>query len=124
VGVRSTGLLHVAVAACSAAALLAPQAALGANLFASAEQARALCATSKDWCAGFVAGALDGWAALEAYYGGEKFCLPSELTTGRIVQDFKPHLEENAGRAPEPAAYLLFEMMIAQFPCPDASVGG
>ena len=120
---RLTGSFNTAAAACVAAALLAPSASHGANLFASAEQARALCASSEDWCAGFVAGALDGWAALEAYYGGEKFCLPPDLTTGRIVQDFMPQLERNAGRATEPAAYLLFEMMIAQFPCPDASAG-
>jgi hypothetical protein len=107
-----------------AAALLAPSASLGANLFASAEQARVLCADSKDWCAGFVAGALDGWSALEAYYAGDKFCLPPDLTTGRIVEDFKPHLEQNAGRALEPAAYLLFEMMIAQFPCAGVPAGG
>jgi hypothetical protein len=69
-----------------AAAGCCPSAGISANLFASAEQARDLCESSKDWCAGFATGALDGWAALEAYYSGEKFCIPPDLTSGEVVE--------------------------------------
>ena len=109
-------------AAFVAAALLQP-AAVAATLFASGEQARDLCANSNEWCVGFVTGALDGWAALEAYYQGEKFCLPDDLTSGQIVEIFAMQLRDNPDRNQEPAAYLLYEKMIEQFPCGGSSTG-
>ncbi len=104
------------------AAVVQPTDGRAANLFASVGQARELCANSNDWCVGFVTGALDGWAALEAYYSGEKFCLPEDLTSGRIVELFALQLRDPA-RDQEPAAYLLYEKMIEQFPCGSTSTG-
>ena len=66
---------------------------------------------------GFVTGALDGWAALEAYYSGETFCLPPDLTTGRIVEIFVQELEGRPEPRDEPAAYVLYERLIELFPC-------
>ncbi len=111
----------IGAAAGLAAALLHPSASSAANLFASGEQARELCAGSNDWCVGFVTGALDGWSALEAYYSGDKFCLPPDLTSGQIVEIFARQLQDRPDRNGEPAAYLLYEKMIELFPCPASS---
>jgi hypothetical protein len=112
--VNGTRLSWIAIAAAAqiAAAVPGPSQARAATLFASGEQAGALCANSNDWCVGFVTGALDGWAALEAYYNGEKFCLPDDLTSGQIVEIFALQLREHPDRNREPAAYLLYEKMI------------
>jgi hypothetical protein len=106
-------------AAALALAVTCSQASPGvsANLFASAEQARELCKTSKDWCAGFVTGALDGWAALEAYYSGNKFCLPPDLTSGEVVEILALQLGQQTEGLTEPASYVLYEKLIEIFPC-------
>ena len=88
-----------------------------ADLFASGDQTRELCSSSEEWCVGFVTGALDGWAALEAYYTGETFCLPADLTTGQIVEIFRQELEKRPEPRDEPAAYVLYESMIELYPC-------
>jgi hypothetical protein len=88
-----------------------------ADLFASGAQARELCGSSQEWCVGFVTGALDGWAALEAYYSGETFCLPPDLTSGQIVGIFLQELERRPEPRDEPAAYVLYERMIELYPC-------
>ncbi len=88
-----------------------------ADLFASGDQARQLCADSEEWCAGFVTGALDGWAALEAYFEGEKFCLPADLPVGRIVETFRRELDARPQPIDSPAAYILYEGLIALHPC-------
>jgi Rap1a immunity proteins len=91
--------------------------ACAANLFVSGDQARELCRQSQEWCVGFVTGALDGWAALEAYYTGDTFCLPADLTTGRIVEIFLEALEGRAEPRDEPGAYVLYERLIELYPC-------
>lgn len=91
-----------------------------ANLFASGDQARQLCSESEEWCAGFVTGALDGWAALEAYFEGEKFCLPTDLPVGRIVETFRHELDSRPQPIDSPAAYILYEALIALHPCNSA----
>ena len=91
--------------------------ACAADLFASGDQAHELCGRSQEWCAGFVTGALDGWAALETYYSGETFCLPPDLTAGRIVEIFVEELEGRPEPRDAPAAYVLYERLIELFPC-------
>jgi hypothetical protein len=97
---------------------------LAADLFASVEQAAELCKDSREWCVGFVTGALDGWAALEAYYSGEKFCLPADLSTGEIVDLFIQELGASADVVSEPASYILYEHLIERFPCQEESLSG
>ena len=106
------------------AALAPSHPAAAAALFASGDQARQLCTESQEWCVGFVTGALDGWAALEAYYSGEKFCLPTDLTAGQIVETFKQELDRRPEPRTDPAAYILYEGLMELFPCspaPDAA---
>jgi hypothetical protein len=96
-----------------------------ANLFAAGDQARQLCIESEEWCAGFVTGALDGWAALEAYYPDEKFCLPTDFPVGGIVEAFRQELDRRPEPRDDPAAYILYERLIELFPCgaaPDAEL--
>lgn len=97
-----------------------PLPARAANLFASGDQARQLCTESQEWCVGFVTGALDGWAALEAYYDGEKFCLPPDLTAGQIVESFRQELDRRPEPRDDPAAYVLYERLVELFPCAPA----
>lgn len=104
-------------AALAAAGLAAPRMATAAELYVSGEQAQVLCEEHSDWCVGFVTGALDGWAALEAYYGGDKFCVPSEMTSGEITDLFRSTLTSDGIVPAEPAAYILFERLIADYPC-------
>ena len=88
-----------------------------ADLYASGEQARGLCDERADWCVGFVTGALDGWSALEAYFDGDKFCIPRETTTGELAKRFREELAAEGTDLKQPAAYILFERMIRDFPC-------
>lgn len=101
------------------AALIIPAApVLGAELYVSGHQADVLCAESQDWCVGFVTGALDGWAALEAYYPGAKFCAPEGTTTGQIKELLVQELRSRPEAAEMPAAYVVYERLIREFPCP------
>ena len=108
---------RIGAAASIALWVLQPWSAFAADLFASGDQARELCSRSQEWCVGFVTGALDGWAALEAYYTGETFCLPADLTTGRIVEIFVQELGQRPEPRDAPAAYVLYERLIELFPC-------
>ena len=92
--------------------------AFGANLYVSGEQADVLCRDSQDWCVGFVTGALDGWAAFEDYYPGEKFCVPEGMTSGQIKELFVHELGARTDALQMPAAYVLYERLISEFPCP------
>lgn len=89
-----------------------------AQLYASGEQASQLCRESNEWCVGFVTGALDGWAAMESYFPGEKFCVPEGLTTGEITALFTQALGERTDLAETPGAYVLYETLIESYPCP------
>jgi Rap1a immunity proteins len=114
---RQNKSARIAVAASIAAIVLQSWPARTADLFASGDQTRELCSSSEEWCVGFVTGALDGWAALEAYYTGDTFCLPADLTTGRIVEIFVQELEQRPEARDEPSAYILYERLIELYPC-------
>ena len=88
-----------------------------AELYVSGEQAQVLCEEHPAWCVGFVTGALDGWAALEAYYDEDKFCLPADMTTGEITERFREELASGDIVLADPAAYILYERLIADHPC-------
>ena len=92
--------------------------ALAADLYVSGEQADSLCRESHEWCVGFVTGSLDGWAALADYYPGGKFCTPEATTTGQIKEVFVQELQARADAFETPAAYVLYERLIREFPCP------
>lgn len=91
--------------------------ALGAQLYVSGEQANELCGSTPDWCLGFVTGALDGWAAMESYYPGEKFCTPEAATARQLKDIFVDELAAHPERRDSPGAYIFYERMIAEFPC-------
>lgn len=114
---RATAIGRLGAAASVALLALQPLPARAADLFVMADQARRLCGESREWCLGFVTGALDGWAGLEAYYSGEKFCLPADLETGQIVELFVEELERRPEPRDEPATYVLYEHLIELFPC-------
>ena len=103
------------VSALFVAAPLGP--AWAADLYVSGQQADALCRESQEWCVGFVTGALDGWAAFSDYYPGEKFCSPAGTNTGQIKELFVHELESRTGVSERPAAYVLYERLIRDFPC-------
>ena len=102
---------------CVLVALGSARPSAAAELYVSGEQAYRICLESEEWCVGFVTGALDGWAALEAYFPGDRFCTPESLTTGEITAMFKEDLENRPDRTATPGAYVLFELLIANYPC-------
>ena len=98
-------------------AAAAGSSARGADLYVSGRQAEVLCRDSEEWCVGFVTGALDGWSAMEHYYPGEKFCPAEGITTGQMKNLFVQELQARPEELETPAAYLLYERLIRDFPC-------